>query len=814
MTMMPMSLPPSWVDHGLVILAGAGLSIPPPSSVPSWWAFNEQVLDRLKRTVLEGLPLTPQSRTAVSGVTLDDLGSVEFSQVVSDAFAGPSWFRLLSALEGEAPNAGHCALPALAKAGVLRAVVTTNFDTMIDAAFEQAAHHYYPLNPFVDDPPPMHLALGAPVIVKLHGTVDATTSFVDLATQKTVGFSEGWKQWLARTFSGHSLLVVGFSGLDLAIEDFGLAAAAARGPELRWLSRSGETLTPPAKQLIDSYGPRGLVIDGILPDYLEQFAAPSGPTAAASDVALRAGDRIAATLTAWFNKPWVYPMSCATALVFLMDKSKSAGTSALVNDIRRQALSELISNGDSVMTRARVGHALAQTGVYGLMTKSAVAETDLIRAAELELDVVHAADLGQLKPGNIDALVSSATKPVLNLAALRLDQREFPAAAFLTASGRRLATRIGDPRRRDAVLAQACTIDARLALRTARWRDAALTAREGAALARSVGLRDMRLHAEMTWVAALEALGEPELAANVYRHTGAADADFAAHLDNTAGADADTLAARLDREWASDPGRFDEVLFSATALVIGAQARGQGPPLELVRAAKGLLARRDGPSMFLSPMYAWAFASLVDAGAPDDEWLFAGRPRNIEESVISHPDLRPHVEQVVAELADVAGRAIAAGNYGAAADRYLYAGKALQMIGERERGARLMIYSVDAVILDRRLKAAHERLDWLGSFAPASLAPAVVVRRAALLAAAPLNVGERLHTRVAALERLRDAVPNRSPFEDAGIDKALAELYLRNAEPALARAPLERVLEVVRGTADEAAVQALLKSLG
>ena len=38
------TVPAAWKTHGLTVLCGAGLSMAPPASVPSWWEFNQAVL--------------------------------------------------------------------------------------------------------------------------------------------------------------------------------------------------------------------------------------------------------------------------------------------------------------------------------------------------------------------------------------------------------------------------------------------------------------------------------------------------------------------------------------------------------------------------------------------------------------------------------------------------------------------------------------------------------------------------------------------------------------------------------------------------
>src|SRR3954454_14641470 len=125
----------AWGNRRLGILAGAGISAPPPSDLPSWGGFNLAVLDGVRRQVTGSFELDPELRPAVDAIQLESIGVELFSQVVYSAFAGSSWFDLVQHLDGNVPNQCHDALAELARAGRLAAIVSTNFDTLIERAF-------------------------------------------------------------------------------------------------------------------------------------------------------------------------------------------------------------------------------------------------------------------------------------------------------------------------------------------------------------------------------------------------------------------------------------------------------------------------------------------------------------------------------------------------------------------------------------------------------------------------------------------------------------------------------------------------------
>ena len=126
---------PQWSKHGLTVICGAGLSIPPPSSVPSWWEFNQTLLAEIVARFIRDSDPPAAMADGVRKLSLADLPIVDISQHVHDAFAGADWFHLLSVLDGTTPNACHIALTTLARAGLLRVVVSTNFDRLVEKAF-------------------------------------------------------------------------------------------------------------------------------------------------------------------------------------------------------------------------------------------------------------------------------------------------------------------------------------------------------------------------------------------------------------------------------------------------------------------------------------------------------------------------------------------------------------------------------------------------------------------------------------------------------------------------------------------------------
>ena len=69
-------------EKNLIIFAGAGVSMLPPSSLPDWRQFNEILLDEAKSQALSAGVLDDNGKSAISSLTLDDVGVTTFSEAL------------------------------------------------------------------------------------------------------------------------------------------------------------------------------------------------------------------------------------------------------------------------------------------------------------------------------------------------------------------------------------------------------------------------------------------------------------------------------------------------------------------------------------------------------------------------------------------------------------------------------------------------------------------------------------------------------------------------------------------------------------
>ena len=128
--------------HGLVVLAGAGVSMGPPSSLPGWTAINNAFVETLAFTIAQhtdgevGYDIGEfvAARRDEAGVAAPDLQAQFAEESLGDAY-----FGLFQPLDIAAWNESSAAIAAIARSGVLRAVITTNFDRLIELACRPTA---------------------------------------------------------------------------------------------------------------------------------------------------------------------------------------------------------------------------------------------------------------------------------------------------------------------------------------------------------------------------------------------------------------------------------------------------------------------------------------------------------------------------------------------------------------------------------------------------------------------------------------------------------------------------------------------------
>jgi len=224
----------------LVVLAGAGISLDAPSSIPAGATLTDTLLGWLDASAPE---VTAPLRSLSAG-SAGPYGGLRFELLIEWlAWAEPrlsDWLAVLERAGG--PNLWHRCLAGAIAGGAT--VLTTNFDTRI----EQAAGHVR--RTIVSASSPRARQLDSSALVKLHGSFGAGSRARPVATLTqiaTLGYgyerSGTLRRWLTSILKDADLFVTGYSGWD-SFDVMPLLEECAADAHIVWHDwTSADTLT-------------------------------------------------------------------------------------------------------------------------------------------------------------------------------------------------------------------------------------------------------------------------------------------------------------------------------------------------------------------------------------------------------------------------------------------------------------------------------------------------------------------------------------------------------------------------------------------
>lgn len=341
----------------LIVFAGAGISMSAPSCLPDWNGFNLALLEEIKASAL-ALPGLPESAAAaIRRLDIEQLGVEALSDVVVHSFAGESYFPLLEVLDSDQPNANHEAIAELARRGLCRGVVTTNFDTLFESAFRKAevfeTSEDFRASPKSDCP-----------IYKIHGSVTATRGLVDTVSQKLRGLSFPVRARLIDLYHRYHVLVVGFSGEDLKFGADYLALSALKDSDkgITWVIKPGRELNAQADAFVRAAN--GSSVHATLTEVYERLGVSeprteSPATHAADADKTEADKRARARIRTWLEQLGGGPLASVHFCVALAD---DLGWRTEANALRVALAIDLERRGHSLPLNAIVAFNGLATG--------------------------------------------------------------------------------------------------------------------------------------------------------------------------------------------------------------------------------------------------------------------------------------------------------------------------------------------------------------------------------------------------------------------------------------------------------------------
>jgi hypothetical protein len=322
-------------DEPLVAFVGAGASALPPSSLPTWKEFNTLLVEALCERVAEfsgeRQPTTQMLAAFRQRRDHTRFFAPDFQAQLMEEEIGHDYFRVWQSLDTDVTGPVHAGLAELASRGRLAAIITTNFDRLIETALLARGNS---VRVFHDPATFEGLATTADgdrgvelPIIKIHGTIEDTASLVDTLRQRLVPRPESLLNGIQRLLRRHPWLYLGFSGADFSYNPryLGILDAASDARGFVFLQRVGTPVEAGVRALVEAYGPeKASIVHGDLSTWLSEtfVLRGSGPLAAAAsndDVTTRVKERIA---------QWVNGMGSIAVVNILFSMLRSSGMEA------------------------------------------------------------------------------------------------------------------------------------------------------------------------------------------------------------------------------------------------------------------------------------------------------------------------------------------------------------------------------------------------------------------------------------------------------------------------------------------------------
>lgn len=275
-----------WMESGrMVVFVGPGVSTLPPTNLPGWRMVNRWVAEALAEQATRFMmpPVARELGNVVARkIEANELPGKLFAKIIATRI-GPAYFDVVRHhLDSDRPNAVHMAVAALAKAGRVGAVITTNFDGALEAAFARLdvpATVFATPNAFeaigTDDAPigRWNTPDSACPVFEIHGTPDTAAEMI--GGVERMGLRPSVEAVLRRLLRDAHWLFLGYSGADLTVQPgfLGLRREHAQAVGLTWLVHPDVPPASGAVEIVALYGDRGRFVPGELPRWIDPLVA-------------------------------------------------------------------------------------------------------------------------------------------------------------------------------------------------------------------------------------------------------------------------------------------------------------------------------------------------------------------------------------------------------------------------------------------------------------------------------------------------------------------------------------------------------------
>ncbi|BBM86632.1 tetratricopeptide repeat protein [Candidatus Uabimicrobium amorphum] len=265
-----------------VVFAGAGISLEPPAGLPDWNKLRDYTLEAVSSRdaflqkyfdVLVSVPMI--ASPGKKGLTPE----VVASKISENCYG---YFECFRALKDGQPNANHRYLAKMAKNGLLKYIITTNFDVFIEKALEQENIDYVTYRTQEEFASfPQNFRRDTIHIIKIHGCISEPRTITATVEQEAKGLLPVIGDAIELLLADYGFVFWGYSGADLKIDlDYlRMVSASEKAQGFVWnfleLPNYKEPINPNVEKLDAMYGEKAYVVHGKLPDIFDHFIAES-----------------------------------------------------------------------------------------------------------------------------------------------------------------------------------------------------------------------------------------------------------------------------------------------------------------------------------------------------------------------------------------------------------------------------------------------------------------------------------------------------------------------------------------------------------
>ena len=311
-----MSLPDLFRTRRAIVFAGAGVSIPPPAGLPDWTSLRDELVRACARGDSELLQHVSRLTGAPMYGRAEEKGIIPELVMSKIKTVRPDYATIFEGLKEGTPNANHRYLAQIAAAGYCRTIVTTNFDTYIERALDEAGVPYQTyIDPLEDFPYFYSGSREGVQLLKLHGCITRPDTITATVEQEASGLLPAIRRALLQLLSEHVLVFWGYSGADLKVDLDYLGMASLHDVALGFIWSFHATVdwreepSPYVRELASLYGPRAVLGHNLLPagfdELLNEASRPSQMVLTSGDYdewKRETSTRLIDSLSDWANR--------------------------------------------------------------------------------------------------------------------------------------------------------------------------------------------------------------------------------------------------------------------------------------------------------------------------------------------------------------------------------------------------------------------------------------------------------------------------------------------------------------------------------